>query len=178
MYDFFPKCKKKCIFAAQKITILKHQSTMKKLSIIVMCFVSLALVSCGSSLGSANSSTTSAAKSNGRAAGTSIITLYNSYRSTGTVNLGNPTDLTAALSLATAYTNFRTNQADANYKKAFAAGMVAAGAGLITANNVGNIINTMNNLTGLNVNAATITNNIGTATAIIQLLQALGSAQQ
>lgn len=107
-----------------------------------------------------------------------IITLYNSYRSTGTVNLGNPTDLTAALSLATAYTNFRNNQADANYKKSFAAGMVASGAGLITTNNVNSIINTMNNLTGLNVNAATITNSVGTATAIIQLLQALGTAQQ
>ena len=149
---------------------------MKRLSIIIMCVATLALTSCSSLFGGGNGTATSAAKDNGRAAGASIITLYNSYRSTGTVNLGNPTDLTAALSLATAYTNFRNNQADAHYKKAFAAGMVASGAGLITSANVNNIINTMNNLTGLNVNAATITNSVGTATAIIQLLQALGSA--
>ncbi len=151
---------------------------MKRLSIIIMCVASLAFVSCGSTFGGANGSPSSVAKSNGRTAGTSIISLYNSYRSTGTVNLGNPTDLTAALNLATAYTNYRNNQADPNYKKSFAAGMVAAGAGLITTANVNNIINTMNNLTGLNVNAATITNSVGTATAIIQLLQALGTAQQ
>ena len=151
---------------------------MKKLSIIMMCLAALAFSSCGSTFGGATGTASSAAKDNGRAAGASIITLYNSYRSTGTVNLGNPTDLTAALSLATAYTNFRNNQADANYKKSFAAGMVASGAGLITTKNVNSIINTMNNLTGLNVNASTITNSVGTATAIIQLLQALGTAQQ
>ena len=150
---------------------------MKKLSIIMMCVATLAFASCGSTRGSANSSTTSAAKASGKSAATSLLSLYGSYKSTGTVNLGNPTDLTAALSLATAYTNFRNNQADPDYKKAFAAGMVSAGAGLITSQNV-NTINTMNNLTGLNVNAATISNSVGTATAIIQLLQALGSAQQ
>ena len=147
---------------------------MKKISILIMCVATLAFASCATMGGA--SSPSSAARDNGRAAGASIISLYNSYRSTGTVNLGNPTDLTAALSLATAYTNYRNNQADANYKKAFASGMVAAGAGLITTKNVTSIINTMNNLTGLNVNASTITNSVGTATAIIQLLQALGSA--
>jgi hypothetical protein len=148
---------------------------MKRLSILIICFATLAFASCSSTMGSGTAS--SAAKDNGRAAGASIISLYNSYRSTGTVNLGNAADLTAALGLATAYTNFRNNQADPNYKKAFAAGMVSAGAGLITTANVNNLINTMNNLTGLNVNAATITNSVGTATAIVQLLQALGSAQ-
>ena len=148
---------------------------MKKLSIIMMCLATLASSSCGSTFGGATGTASSAAKDNGRAAGASIITLYNSYRSTGTVNLGNPTDLTAALMIATGYTNMRTYKNDDSYKKAFAAGMVSAGAGLITAANVNQIINTMNNLTGLNVNAATISNNVGTATALIQLLQALGT---
>ena len=149
---------------------------MKRFSIIMMCIAAMAFTSCGSTSGT--TTTDSAAKASGRNTASALITLYNSYRSTGTVSLSNPTDLTAALSLATAYTNFRNNQADANYKKAFASGMVAAGAGLITTKNVNSIINTMNNLTGLNVNAATITNSVGTATAIIQLLQALGTAQQ
>lgn len=153
---------------------------MKKLSIIMLCVATLTMASCGTtrnaSTSGGTSTNTSAAKSQGKSTAAALITLYNSYRATGTINLGNATDLTAALVVATGYTNLRNNQADANYKKAFASGMVSAGAGLITANNVNYIINTMNNLTGLNVNAATISNSVGTATAIIQLLQALGSA--
>ena len=146
---------------------------MKRLSIIIMCVAAMAFASCGST---ANTTVDSAAKTSGRNTANALITLYNSYRSTGTVSLSNPTDLTAALMIATGYTNMRTYKNDDSYKKAFAAGMVSAGAGLITAANVNQIINTMNNLTGLNVNAATISNNVGTATALIQLLQALGSA--
>lgn len=153
---------------------------MKKLSIIMLCVATIVFASCGTTQNASTSggsaTNTSVAKSQGRSTATALITLYNSYRATGTVNLGNATDLSAALIVATGYTNLRSNQADANYKKAFASGMVAAGAGLITTNNVNSIINTMNNLTGLNVNAATISNSVGTATAIIQLLQALGSA--
>ena len=139
---------------------------MKRLRIILLCLVATAFVSC-SGLGSTSVDNTANA----------IITLYNSYRNTGTVSLSNPTDLTAALMVATGYTNMRSNRENAEYKKAFAAGMVSAGSGLITAANVDSIINTMNSLTGLNVNAATVSNNVGTATAIIQLLQALGSTQ-
>ncbi len=147
---------------------------MKRLRIILLCLVATAFVSC-SGLGS--TSVDSAAKTAGRNTANAIITLYNSYRNTGTVSLSNPTDLTAALMVATGYTNMRSNRENAEYKKAFAAGMVSAGSGLITAANVDSIINTMNSLTGLNVNAATVSNNVGTATAIIQLLQALGSTQ-
>lgn len=153
---------------------------MKRFSIIMMCLATLALGSCSSTTGSTSSTrtaSTAAAKDSGKSSAKALISLYNSYKSTGTINLGNPNDLTAALSLATAYTNFRNNQADPDYKKAFATGMVAAGAGLITSANVNSIINTMNNLTGLNVNAATITNSVGTVTAIIQLLQLLGTSQ-
>lgn len=154
---------------------------MKRLSIIMMCLATLAFASCGSmkggSVNTTGSTNTAAAKASGKSTAGALITLYNSYRAAGTINLGNPTDLTAALVVATGYTNMRANQADPNYKKAFASGMVAAGAGLITAANVESIIGVMNNLTGLNVNAATISNSVGTATALVQLLQALGTAQ-
>jgi len=159
-------CKSKITVEPQNI---KH---MKRFSIIMMCFATLGFVSCGS-LGS--TSVDSAAKTAGRNTANAIITLYNSYRNTGTVSLSNPTDLTAALMLATGYTNMRTNKDNSEYKKAFAAGMVSAGSGLITTANVDRVINTMNSLTGLNVNPSTVSNNVGTATAIIQLLQALGS---
>lgn len=141
----------------------------------MMLVASMAFVSCGS-LGGATSSDATA-KASGRSTATALLGLYNSYRSTGTINLSNPADLTNALVVATGYTNMRSNKDNDAYKKSFAAGMVSAGTGLITAANVESIIGTMNNLTGLGVNAATINNSVGTATAILQLLQTLGTTQ-
>lgn len=147
---------------------------MKKLSIILLCFATLSLVSCNS----IKSATTSdaAAKSCGLSAANAMLQLYKSYKANGTISLSNSTDLTNALVLATAYTNYRNNQNNASYKTSFASGMVSAGTGLITSSNVNSVINTMNNLTGLNVNAATISNNVNTVTSIITLLNALGTA--
>ncbi|GEM_PF-959096 len=149
---------------------------MKKLSIMMMCFavMSLGLVSCKSS-SSASGSNYDAAKKSGRSTATAILGLYNSYKSNGTINLSNASDLTNGLMLATGYANMRNNRQDAEYKKAFAAGMVSAGTGLITAENAERVIDKMNSLTGLSVNAANISNSVGTAQAIIQLLQALGT---
>ena len=146
---------------------------MKKLSIIALCFVTMAFASCNQ-LQQASTSD-SVAKTNGNNTAKAIVGLYNTYRSTGTVSLSNSADLTNMLVVASGYTNIRNNKENSDYMKAFASGMVAAGAGLITTNNVQTVINTMNNLTGLNVNAATIANNVGTVTAIIQLLQVLNT---
>ena len=164
---------KKMYFCTLKtISKLQISKDMKRLSIIMMCVAAMVFASCGST---GSTSVDSAAKTSGRNTANAIITLYNSYRNTGTVSLSNPTDLTAALTLATGYSNMRSNKGNTQYYKAFASGMVAAGSGLITSANVDNIINTMNNLTGLNVNASTVSNSVGTATAIVQLLQALGT---
>lgn len=148
---------------------------MKRLSIIALCFATLAFASCGMT---GNTSSDSAAKVSGRNTANAILGLYNSYRANKTINLGNSNDLTNALVLATGYTNMRNNQQDPNYRKAFAAGMVSAGTSLITSSNVEMVINKMNSLTGLNVNAQNISNSVGTATAIIQLLQALNTTGQ
>ncbi|MCQ2295097.1 MAG: hypothetical protein MJZ67_05535 [Bacteroidales bacterium] len=147
---------------------------MKKLSIIMMCLAMLAFVSCGSTKNSTSSD--AAAKATGRSTATALIGLYNSYRANGTISLSNTVDLTNALVVATGYTSYRQNQANSGYKTSFAAGMVAAGGGLITAANIDGLINTMNNVTGLNVNAATINSNINTVTSLITLLQVLGTA--
>lgn len=146
---------------------------MKRLSIIVLCFATMVLASCGTFSGN---SSESAAKTSGRNTANAILSLYNSYRANGTVSLANSADLTSTLVLATGYTNLRNNQQDPNYRKAFAAGMVSAGTSLITSSNVEYVINTMNSLTGLNVNPQTISNSVGTATAVIQLLQALNTS--
>lgn len=148
---------------------------MKRLSIIMMCFATMALASCGMMQ---NTSSNSEAKNSGRNTANAILALYNSYRAHGTISLGNTNDLTSTLVLATGYANLRNNKGNAEYRKQFAAGMVSAGTSLITSANVENVINTMNSLTGLNVNAATISNSVGTATAVIQLLQALNTPAQ
>lgn len=150
---------------------------MKRLSIILMCVATLAFVACGGSGKTGRSTNSDAnAKAAGKSTATALINLYNSYKANGTISLSNPVDLTSALTVATGYTSYRTNQASADYKASFAAGMVAAGAGLITTANVNSIINTMNSVTGLNVNAATINNSVNTVTALITLLQVLGAA--
>lgn len=151
---------------------------MKRFSIILMCFATLAFAACGSSSKTgASTNSNAAAKASGKSTATAIIGLYQSYKANGTISLSNTADLTNALVVATGYTNFRSNQSNSEYKTAFAAGMVAGGAGLITSANVNTIINTMNSVTGLNVNAANISNSVNTVTALITLLQALGTAQ-
>lgn len=155
--------------------INKYNNNMKRLSIILMCFATLSFVSC-SSIKSFTASD-AAAKAVGQSTANAIIGLYKSYKANGTISLSNTNDLTNALALATGYTGYRNNQANSSYKTSFAAGMVAAGGSLITSANVNGIITTMNNLTGLNVNASNISQNVNTVTSIITLLQALGTAQ-
>lgn len=145
---------------------------MKRLSIIMMCFATMALASCDLTR---NTTSGNEAKTSGRNTANAILALYNSYRSNGTISMSNANDLTSTLVVATGYTNLRNNQGNADYRRAFAAGMVSAGTGLITSANVERVINTMNGLTGLNVNASNISNSVGTATAVIQLLQALNT---
>lgn len=149
---------------------------MKKFSIIMMCVACLAFTSCKSLSGGGSSSSDSAAKATGRNTATALVGLYNSYRANGTISLSNTADLTNALVVATGYTSLRSNQNNPSYKTSFASGMVSASTSLITTANVNSIINTMNSLTGLNVNAATISNNVNTVTALLTLIQALGTA--
>lgn len=146
---------------------------MKRFSIIMMCIATMALASCGTM--NSNSSSDSAAKASGRSTANALVSLYSSYRTNGTISLSNNNDLTSTLVVATGYTNLRNNQNNPGYRKAFTAGMLSAGTSLITAANVEHLINTMNGLTGLNVNASTISSSVGTATAVIQLLQALNT---
>ena len=144
---------------------------MKRLSIIMMCFATMALASCDLTR---NTTSGNEAQTSGRNTANAILALYNSYRSNGTISMSNANDLTSTLVVATGYTNLRNNQGNADYRRAFASGMVSAGTGLITSANVERV-NTMNGLTGLNVNASNISNSVGTATAVIQLLQALNT---
>lgn len=145
---------------------------MKRFSIIMMCVatMTLGLVSCGSasSLTSSNP-----AMDNGKSAANALVALYNSYKSNGSISLTNPTDLSNSLILATQYSQMRANKDNTDYMKSFASGMVAAGSGLITSDNVNSIITKMNSVTGLNVNATNIANNVATVNSIVQLVKML-----
>ena len=118
---------------------------MKRLSIILVSFATLVLASCGI-LGNASSS---AAQATGQTCGNAIVGLYRSYKATGTINLTQGNNLTNALALATCYTQLKQNKDNATYRKAFSKGLVISSAGLITNQNVSNVVNTLLMLNGL-----------------------------
>lgn len=120
---------------------------MKRLSIILVCFATMAFTSCGI-LGSAASSNT-AATAMGQTCGSAILGLYNSYKSTGTVNLTTGNNLSHALALATAYTQIKANKNNSSYRNAFATGLVMSSAGLITNQNSNEFINLLLTCSGL-----------------------------
>lgn len=120
---------------------------MKRLSIILVCFATMAFTSCGI-LGSAASSN-SAAATLGQTCGSAVLGLYQSYKATGTINLLTGNNLTHALALATCYTQIKANASNSDYRKAFASGLIMSSAGLITNQNSSAFINALLAANGL-----------------------------
>ena len=120
---------------------------MKRLSILMVCFATLAFTSCGL-LGAASSSNT-AATAVGQTCGSAILGLYNSYKATGTLNLTTGNNLANALALATCYTQIKANASNSSYRKAFANGLILSSAGLINNQNVNTFINALLMANGL-----------------------------
>ena len=145
---------------------------------ICVATLMLGLASCSSSSSTTSGNDYSAAKNYGKNTGKAIVALYNSYKTNKTISLSNSSDLTNTLLLASGYANMRNNRTDNQYKAAFAAGMVSAGGDLITEDNVTTLIDKMNGLTGLNVNAANISQSASTVSSVIQILQMLGGTAQ
>ncbi len=113
---------------------------MKRLAILFVCAATLAMASCNIlSAGASNS----AAQALGQTCGSAVLGLYNSYKSTGTIDLTNANNLTNALALATAYTQLRQNKDNNTYRNAFTSGLILTSAGLITNQNAGSFINTL-----------------------------------
>ena len=91
---------------------------------------------------------------------------------TGNIDLSNPTTLNNALALATSYANLKQNKDNADYRKAFTAGLIASSAGLITNGNAGAFVDKMLATAGLsNINSQNIAQTAATASAIISLLK-------
>ncbi|MBR1765648.1 MAG: hypothetical protein IJ745_01235 [Bacteroidales bacterium] len=113
---------------------------MKRLALIAIGFATLGFASC-SVLGNAAGNTV--AQTLGQSCGSAVLGLYQAYKSTGTIDLTNTTNLTNALAVAAAYTQLQQNKEDQTFRKAFTSGLVLSSAGLITNQNAGAFINTM-----------------------------------
>ena len=143
---------------------------MKRLGILLACFATLALTSC--SLFNAAASSNSVAKASGQNCGAAVQGLYGTYKGTGNIDLSNPTTLNNALALATSYANLKQNKDNADYRKAFTAGLISSSAGLITSSNAAAFVDRMLATSGLsNINSQNIAQTAATASAIISLLK-------
>lgn len=143
---------------------------MKRLSILAVCFVALAMSSCSMLSTSSNS----AANIAGRSCGSAVASLYQVYKTTKTVDLTNSTNLSNALALTASCTQLKENKNNPEYKKAFAAGLVASAAGLFTTQNAMGFVDKIIATSGLeNVNASNIANTATTAMAIYSLLNSV-----
>lgn len=128
---------------------------MKKLSIVAAFTAVILFMSCGtlnttSTNGStAGISTTSAAYTSGKGFGTSLTSLYNSYKAAGKLNYNDANTLLNLATLATNAAAIKGNLKNTTFYKEFAAGAVSS-SNLITNANVGSIINS---ITGIDVNS-------------------------
>ena len=144
---------------------------MKKISILMVCIAAFVFVGCSSTSGASSSS---AARKSGATCGTALVSLYNSYRATGTIDMNNGVNLANMLAVVAGYKQLKSNKSDANYRSDFAKGMASVGSGLITSANVGAIVDKLCNTAGLNdVNASTISQKAEEAKSIITILQML-----
>lgn len=145
---------------------------MKRLGLLIVCFATLALTSCGAIQSAASSNTV--AQASGQACGTAVQGLYSSYKSTGTIDLTNANNFNNALALATAYTNLNQNKGNEAYRKSFTTGLILSSAGLITQANATQFVDKLLANAGLgNINTQNVAQTAATAAAIITLLNTL-----
>ena len=144
---------------------------MKKLGIILVCFATMAMTSCG--LFQSAASSNSAALALGQTCGSAVLGLYQSYKSTGTINLTTGNNLTNALALATCYTQLNQNKSNSSYRQSFANGLILSSAGLITNQNAATFISALLGASSLaNVSSSnSVQQNQNSTPAIIGVLK-------
>lgn len=145
---------------------------MKKLATIIVAFATLAFASCSI----LNNSSDTTAQAAGQTCGAAVLGLYNAYKATGTINLGEANNLTNALALAACYTQIKQNKDNQSYRKSFANGLVLSSAGLITNQNANTFINALilaNGLTNISATNTTAQNNTAASSSITNLVGTL-----
>ena len=118
--------------------------------------VAFAFASCSSMSNVASSDTV--AKTAGTSCGSSLVNLYKSYKAAGNkVNMNDSNVLTNAIALSTSIAGLKQNGKDTNYRKAYIAGMVLGGAGILTETKAGPIydglVTSANALSGINTSS-------------------------
>lgn len=138
----------------------------------MMSIAMLAFASCSSVQKIASSG--GAAAASGQACANATNALYKTYKSTGKIELSDANNVTNILAVVAAYNQLKAHKDDATYRKEFAKGAVAAGTGLITAQNADLFTNTLLNASGLDgINISNVKQKAQNAKTIISILDAL-----
>ena len=129
---------------------------MKKSVLFIILAVAFAFASCNSASNVSSSNTV--AKTAGTSCGSSLVNLYKSYKAAGNkVNMNDANVLTNAIALSTSIAGLKQNGKDTNYRKAYIAGMVLGGAGILTETKAGPIydglVTSANALSGINTSS-------------------------
>ena len=147
---------------------------MKKSVLFIILAVAFAFASCNSTSNVSSSNTV--AKTAGTSCGSSLVNLYKSYKAAGNkVNMNDTNVLTNAIALSTSIAGLKQNGKDTNYRKAYIAGMVLGGAGILTETKAGPIydglVTSANALSGINTSssASTLTGAANALTTILGL---------
>lgn len=133
---------------------------MKK-SIFLMIFAAaFAFASCGSMSNVASSD--AVAKTAGTSCGSSLVNLYRSYKAAGNkVNMNDASVLTNAIALSTSISGLKQNGKDSNYRKAYIAGMLLGGSGILTETKAANVydglVTSTNALSNINTSSSATT---------------------
>ena len=147
---------------------------MKRLALLLVCVATFAFTACGT-LQQAGSSE-AAAQAVGQSCGSALVGLYQSYRSTGSLNLGTGNNLVNALTLATCYSQVRQHKNSQTYRKGFTKGFIVNGAGLIPNQNASIIVNALlaaNGITSISKSNSVAQNNTCANNTIIPILNAM-----
>ncbi|MBQ1732931.1 MAG: hypothetical protein II037_12055, partial [Bacteroidales bacterium] len=128
----------------------------KKSVLFIILAVAFAFASCNSTSNVSSSNTV--AKTAGTSCGSSLVNLYKSYKAAGNkVNMNDSNVLTNAIALSTSIAGLKQNGKDTNYRKAYIAGMVLGGAGILTETKAGPIydglVTSANALSGINTSS-------------------------
>ncbi|MBR1851101.1 MAG: hypothetical protein IJ789_06975 [Bacteroidales bacterium] len=143
---------------------------MKKISLLLVCLATLAFSSCSLLSSSSNNAATLAGKN----CGSSVAALYKVYSANKTIDLTNATNISNALALTASCTQLKENKDNADYRKAFTAGLVSSAAGLITTQTASSFVDKLLATSGLeNVNTSNIASTASTAMAIYSLLNSI-----
>lgn len=114
---------------------------MKKINVLLLFVAVLSMVSCKTM--SDIASTDTAANASGASCGNLMSDMYSDYKDVGKVNLLESKTILNLVEMGGYYKSLKSHENDADYKKAFAAGLVTGSNNLITAENSMDVVKSL-----------------------------------